>query len=222
MKKIILVLGILFIVSNGSIFGMVWGNGGCRLFSACTGTSSRVDKSGLSSSSLSISDLEVQAASSFYQSQREYKDFLGLVERSYTGTQVMNTSTLLQKINAVYSSIDGTLTAYNAILQKVTMLPINQSAYYSLQVFDYQGFCDERGLIPSIFLQVEELLKGEPTSFCKYIITKTTEIKTILSGMMAKYGEGDIVEMPKVWNVNQKFNHLDNVGQYIAMVLGSI
>lgn len=221
MKKIIGIVGLLITIT-ASLNAVVWGNGVCKLFDACTNTSSGTGEKSIMAS-ISISDLEVQAASNFYFSQQGYKEFLRMVERSYTGTQVMDTYTLFIKLNAVCSSIDATIAAYQSILQEVSLMSLNKSVSYSLQVFDYQKFGMERGLVDSIFQKVEELLKSEnPANICLYIIEKSTEIRTLIIDMKSKYSRGVVVEMAKVWKVNQLFSSLDLTGQYISMVLASI
>ncbi len=219
MKKIIIVVTALFVLSTG-LYPMVWGNGICRTALAsggCGGLVQSAIRGG--SSDMSIAELEVLAASSFFQSQQDYKGVLGLVERS---KQVSDTKTFENKLTAVNSSIECTIASYQKIFREIETLEKNESISYSLQMFDYKRFCEENELIPSIFEKVEELFKESPESVCWYMIDKMNEIKNQLEDMKTTLKKGLPIEIEKVWKVNQLFNKLDLFGQYVAMVMASI
>ncbi|MCP5102041.1 MAG: hypothetical protein GY950_01615, partial [bacterium] len=169
------------------------------------------------SSTAGLGRLIVDGAAYFMQSTSDYKLFLKHIERSeFYG---VNYPELLDIMDAVIQNMEWANAAYYELWQASKTLDYNKTVLEALSRFDYRGYGLKNNLNPSIFLRVEEFLKGGDVrgAYQKLyndtgkILEKLKELKTSVQLSM-------IPQISKCWRLNQMYLELDLFGQYTAEV----
>ncbi len=109
------------------------------------------------------------------------------------------------------------------ILQLADTLEYNPLVQEKLRDFDYSGYREKNRLNPSVFGQVEELLKSGDVRGCyQKFYTVTVDILGRLASIKAAAETGTLPGIPACWRLNQLYLEMALFGQYASEVFMNI
>jgi len=219
MKRIIISILITLSLMSVYCFGFFYANWPCLLYNGhCPPLNS--NQSSIQSLSPSLGQLSIEAAGFFLQSNSDYQGFLKKVELSE-----IYGADYAELIDLMTSTIDNMEMAnsfYYQVLQLSKSLERNPVVLRKMTRLDYRLIFDEKRMIPSIFIEVENFLKpGNMSGAFEKIYNDTGEI---LKGMksLRTLLESNFIDIPKCWEVNQLLLKSQLFGQYISQVFYEI
>ncbi len=161
--------------------------------------------------------LIASAGGYFLKSGGEFLSFASLYELSELSTPDYKAMT--SHLTAAVEEMEKANRAYYQLSAMSRDIPYNQAVINRLAEFDYTGFQATRGLIPSIFSDVQAYLSTGDVrgAYAEYhrragaILEKLIEMKETVEA-------GSLPEVSAVWRLNQAFAENKLFGQYVAEV----
>jgi hypothetical protein len=168
-----------------------------------------------------LEQLIVIGAGYFIESNSDYQLFLKTIEMS--GIYGVNNEDMINTIDHAIKNMELANETYYQILQVSSLMEYNPTVLEKLKYFDYDYYRYSNRLNPTIFKQVEQLLKTGNVRCCyQRFYTATNEILDRLRGIKTSV---DTVIMPKIpdcWRLNQLYLEMELFGQYTAEVFMNI
>ena len=172
-------------------------------------------------STSSLGQLIIDGAGFFIQSNSQYQLFLKEVELS--GIYGINQEDVKKALDNAITYMELANETYLLLVKTANNLEYNQTVLAALNHFDYLRYRYLNHLNPTIFKQVEQLLKAGDVRGCYYRFYTATysileKLRVIKSGI-------DNVIMPKIpdcWRLNQLYLETQLFGQYTAEVFISL
>ena len=201
-----IVIAIIFTSLSLNMYGFWVSNQGCRAFPDQCG-----DEDGISTQSLSLGQLIIDAAGHFLQSNSDYQLVLKRIELSESG--------LIDSINQTIQGMTNANALYFDIWETSKTLDYDPIVLALLYKFDYYGYGMENNLNPSIFQQVEDLLKtGHVREVFKKHFEDSSKILEKLKEIKTKLEAGKTVDISDYWRLNQLYLDFALFGQYTSEV----
>ena len=194
----------LFIHLNLSAFYVF--NGRCKAFPyQCE------EGQGVSTQTLSIGQLIIEAGGHFLQSNSDFQLVLKRIELSETG--------LIDSIDPAIQNMTAANSIYFEIWETSKSLEYDSIVIEKLSQFDYSGYKLENNLNPVIFQRVEDFLKqGHIRELFQQAYFDSSKILEKLKKIQTNLESGKKVDISDYWRLNQF--HLDFAlfGQYASEV----
>ncbi|MCP5104455.1 MAG: hypothetical protein GY950_13800 [bacterium] len=214
MKKIILALALVTTLFTGQVFGIVYANHTCNAYDGC-------DTGGGERAGSGMAPLIVEGASYFLKSRTHMLMLLNGVELSeLNGTDYTQWQA---EVNAAAAYMEQAGAVYDTLIAVAGETPYNGAVIDKLKKFPYKKFRDDRGLNPSIFAGIENLLsRGDVTGV--YILLKSDmdEILERLYVLKAGIDAGVFPSTAQLWRLNQDYAESLLAGQYAAEVFANL
>jgi hypothetical protein len=219
MKRTIISMIITLSLMSVYCYGFIYANWPCLLYSGqCAMVNS--GQSSVQSLSPSLGQLSIDAAGYFLQSNSDFQAFLKKVELSeiygadYAALIDLVTSSIdnMEMANSIYFQVwqlSKSLERNPVVLRKITRL-------------DYRLILDEKRMIPSIFIEVENFLKpGNMSGAFEKIYNDTGEILQRMKSLRTLL-DSNSIDIPLCWEVNRRLLESELFGQYISQVFYEI
>jgi hypothetical protein len=211
MKTIkIIVITIIFTSLSLNMYGFYVSNQVCKAFpNQCS------EGYGVSTQSLNLGQLIIEAAGHFLQSNSDYQLLLKRIELSETG--------VIDSIGKTIQSISSATALYYDIWVTSLSIEYDPIIIEKLSKFDYYGYKRENNLNPTIFKQVENLLKpGHVREVFKKHFEDSSKILKKLKEIQTDLESGIKVDISKYWRLNQLYLEFALFGQYTSEVFVNI
>jgi hypothetical protein len=161
-----------------------------------------------------------EAGTFFIQSCRDYQNFLKYLEQSEYNT--VDNNFLINAIESAVKNIETANSKYYEIIVKSKNLEINTVVMQMLIDFDYPSLQEKNSLIPSIFNEVETLLKsGNLQGVFEISYNATSDILQRMKYIKLLI-ELNSLDLSKCWETNQLFLKTELFGQYVSQVFFEI
>ena len=217
MKRIIISMILTLSLMSGLAFGYFAFNWPCLLYE---GQCPPENQGSIQSLSPTLGTLSIDAAGFFLQANSDFQAFLKRVELSEIYS--VNDEDLKALITASIDNMEMAHSIYYRVWEISKNLDRNPVVLQKLIQFDYRLIQVEKKLIPSIFNEVEMFLKSGnmPGAFEKIY----NDTGAILQGMksLKTMLDSNSIDIPKCWEVNQRFFKAQLFGQYISQVFSEI
>jgi len=219
MKRIIISMIIIFLFIGVLSFGRFYANWPCLLYEGQCPSEDPLPSS-IQSLSPSLGRMSIDAAGFYLKSSSDYQSFLKVIELSEI--YGLNYAELIDLINSAIDNMVSANSIYYQVWVLSRTLDRNQVVLQKLKLFDYGSILVEKGIIPSIFMEVESFLKigNMPGAFEK-IYNDTSEILQGMKSLKSSL-ESNFIDIPKCWEVNQLLLKSQLFGQYISQVFYEI
>ncbi len=153
----------------------------------------------------------------FLDSSGQYTQFVSLYELSEISRP--NYKAMTKYLAAAVEAMEKATRAYDQLSGMAREIPYNQGVINRLAEFDYEAFQESRGLIPSIFLDVQAYLStGDVRGVYAEFHLRAGAILDALQKIKASVDGERLPEVSAVWRLNQKYASLKLFGQYVAEV----
>jgi len=208
MKRLILVVIILFMVSN--VYGFLsYNRSGCSFPNQCCDNCRKAGPS--------LSKIIVDAAGHFLLSNSEYQKLQNRIELS--SMYPVDLEELKGIIDAAISSMMSANAEALNLWETSKEMSYDQAVQEKLIGFDYAAFLEEHGLNSSIFNKVSQLLKAGDVKGCyETFFTNTSDILDKLQDLKTTIDSNQIPALADCWRVNQMFFESQLHGQYVSEV----
>ena len=214
MKRILILSILMLFVMSGFSYGYIEANWSCLFFSHCENNRST------NRATPSLGQMVSEAGALFLKAGRDYQDFLHYVEQSEYSA--VDGSNLINSLDNAIKNMEEANARYYDIWKISTTLEANPLALELLASFDYQTFREKNQLIPGIFKKVKSFLKkGNVEGVYEYLTIETGVLLQKLTLLKARL-DGNNLDLPLCWEINQL--QLKNLllGQYISQVFAEI
>ena len=217
MRKTMIVLTLVFLISINFLYPAMFGNESCRAFSLqCDPNLTK----GLIEVT-TIGNLVAQGGTYFLKSNSHMDLFLSLIESSELSGPDYNA--LQSSINSAIDNMKRAREIYFQLKNLASVTPYNQEVVSQLIEFDYIGFQRENRLIPFIFNKVKNYLcAGDVRGVYADFYFNTGVILESLNNIKKELDMGIFSNLSTYWRLNQKFSENKIFGQYIAEVFYSL
>jgi len=223
MKKIasliILTISLILLAFTPLLHAFMAGNESCNAFtSGCdTGNGDNTNRI----NSLSLGRWIAEGGGYFLQSIAGIHLLFSRVELSeVSGTDFQ---TFQVTINAAIDNMEKAQFAYWQLKNLAAFTPYNQAVISRLIEFDYPGFQIETGLIPSIFVKVQEYLaRGDVRGIYNEFYYNTGHILKMLHTLKKDMDAGIFPNLAMLWRLNQRCSEYKLFAQYVAEVFYSL
>jgi hypothetical protein len=207
MKTIkIIIITMVFVSLSLNVYGFLSFNQGCKAFhNQCD------DGDGVSTQSLSLGQLIIEAAGHFLQSNSDYQLVLKRIELSENG--------LIDSIGQAIQSMTNANALYFEIWVSSLSLEYDPIVMEKLHKFDYTGYRIGNNLNPTIFQQLEDFLKqGHVRDLFKKAFEDSSKILEKLKGIQTSLESGKKIDISNYWRLNQLYLDFALFGQYASEV----
>jgi hypothetical protein len=164
-----------------------------------------------------LEQLIVSGAGYFIQSNSDYQLFLKAIEMS--DIYGVNNEDMNNTIDNAIKNMEMANETYYQILLVSNLLEYNPTVLEKIKYFEYSYYQYANRLNPTIFKQVEKILRAGDVRGCyQRFYTATNEILYRLRGIKTSV---DSLTMPKIsdcWRLNQLYMETQLFGQYTAEV----
>jgi len=162
-----------------------------------------------------LEQLIVVGAGYFIQSNSDYQLFLKTIEMS--GIYGVNNEDMINTIDHAIKNMEMANETYYQIMLVSNLLEYNPTVLEKLKYFDYDYYRYSNRLNPTIFKQVEQLLKtGDVRGCYQRFYSATNEILYRLRSIKTS------AEISDCWRLNQLYMETQLFGQYTAEVFMNI
>jgi len=207
------ILWALVISINTNVYGYFSYNRSCEVFPNQCDTGG--EKSAVKGPVLS--QLIIDGAGYFLQSNSDYQSFLKKVELSPTyGTNYVEIQNIIDK---TIENLELARSIYYEIWQLSMEMEYDPSVLEKLYQFDYPGYQEKNDLFEVIFQKVSTFLKsGDVRGTYKKFYDDAGIILKGLKGIRESVDSNTIPKVSDCWRINQKYFSLELFGQYVAEV----
>lgn len=212
MNKISLILVLILYVSV-SLFGVVVGNHLEVAYNNEEATTQSVDEN--------IKILIINGGGHFLESHAGFQAFLSKVELAeLTGA---NFDELRSLLAGTMTALDSARSAYYDLKTLAAATPYNAAVIDQLKTFAYSEFCQQNGLNPVIFANVEAMLsRGNVTGVFVDLYTKVDQASQLLGAVKQDMDKDIFPDIDTLWQINQLYFDGYLAGQYAAMVAATL
>jgi hypothetical protein len=202
----IIVITIIFLSLSLNVYGLLSFNQGCKAFqNQCD------EGDGVSTQSLNLGQLIIEAGGHFLQSNSDYQLVLKRIELSETG--------LNDALNQAIQNMTAANARYFEILETSKSLEYDPIVIEKLSQFDYTGYQVENNLNTVIFKRVEDFLKqGNVRELFQQAFEDSSKILEKLKEIQTSLESGIKVDISNYWRLNQLYLDFALFGQYASEV----
>jgi len=166
---------------------------------------------------LFLKQLIIDGAGFFIQSNSQYQLFLKEVE--FSGIYGINQEAIKNALDNAVKNMELANDTYNKLVPAANQFEYNPPVLEALYHFDYPGYRDLNQLNPTIFQQVEQLLKSGDVRGClQWFYNATNEIQERLKIIKSCADICIMPEIPECWRLNQLYMETQIFGQYTAEI----
>jgi hypothetical protein len=217
MRKTMIVLVLMSVISTNSLFPAMFGNESCRAFPLQCDP----DLGKSLAEITTIGNLIAQGGTYFLKSSSDMDLFLSLIESSELSGPDFDA--LQASVNSAIDNMKRARAAYFQLKNLAAVTPYNQEVISQLIEFDYDGYQKKNGLIPSVFDKVRNYLcAGDVRGVYADFYYNTGVILKLLTNIKKELDLGIFSSLSSYWRLNQKFSENKIFGQYIAEVFYSL
>jgi hypothetical protein len=207
MKRIkIIIIKMVFMALSLNLYGALSFNQGCKAFpNQCD------EGDGLSTQTLSLGQLIIDAGGHFLQSNSDYQNVLKRIELSENG--------LIDSIGQAIQSMTAANAKYLEIWETSKSLEYDPVVIEKLSQFDYTGYQVENNLNTVIFKRVEDFLKqGHVRELFQQAYIDSRKILEKLKDIQTSLESGKKVDISNYWRLNQLYLEFALFGQYASEI----
>jgi len=168
----------------------------------------------------SLGQLSIDAAGYFLQSNSDFQAFLKKVELSEI--YGVDYAALIDLVTNSIDNMEIANSIYFQVWQLSKSLERNPVVFRKMTGLDYRLILEEKRMIPSIFIEVENFLKpGNMSGAFEKIYNDTGEILQEMKSLRTLL-ESNSIDIPLCWEVNRRLLESELFGQYISQVFYEI
>jgi hypothetical protein len=210
---IFLIIGIIVLGSN--VCGWLMHDTTCIAFS------DQCDGNGMQVSSPLLGQLIPEAAVNFFESTRDFEDFLKEVEKSEIYGP--NYPVLKAGIEKAIVSMVNAHSKYQEIVNISENLEMDMVILEKLNQFDYDGPQTKYQLNPSIFEKAAAFCKGgDVIGIYNHTFDNIDVILENLNRIKAKLEQDSLPELYIIWETGQLYFDIQMFGQYVSRIFYEI